>query len=128
MVIETSVLVAISLREEGYEEYIFKMADADGRALSAASYMEASIVLINRRGQDAALELDRIIAGLQIEIVPVTAVQSRLGRQAHADFGKGRHPAKLNLGDCFAYALSKQRNEPLLFKGNDFSQTDVLIA
>jgi ribonuclease VapC len=128
MVIETSALVAVALQEKGFEEYVFKMADADRRSLSAASYLEASIVLLNRRGPEAVLDLDRTIAGLEIEIVPVTAVQSRIGRQAHADFGKGRHPAKLNLGDCFSYALAKQRNEPLLFKGNDFSQTDIRQA
>jgi ribonuclease VapC len=128
MVIDTSVLVAIALQEDGFEEYVFKMAEADSRSLSAASYMEASIVLLNRRGPEALSDFDRTIAGLQIEIVPVTVVQSKIGRQAHADFGKGRHPAKLNLGDCFSYALAKQLNEPLLFKGNDFTRTDVLEA
>lgn len=125
MVVDTSVLVAIALKEAGYERYVFAMAEADHRLISAASYMEASIVLINRLGQGAAIELDRTLVGLEMEIVPVTAAQARIGWQAHIEFGKGRHPAKLNLGDCFAYALAKHREEHLLFKGNDFSQTDV---
>jgi len=128
MVIDTSVLVAVILKEEEYEELIFKMAEADVRYVSAGSYLEASVVLMKRRGQGVELELDRLIYESEIVIIPVTGLQARIGRQAYLDYGKGSHAAKLNLGDCFAYALAKQRGEPLLFKGRDFSETDVAIA
>jgi ribonuclease VapC len=129
MVIDTSILVAVILEENGYEEFVFKMAEADARYISAASYLEASVVLLKRRGQGVDLELDRLIYESEIVIIPVTAAHARIGRQAYLEYGKGMmHPAQLNLGDCFAYALSKQLGEPLLFKGGDFGQTDVESA
>jgi ribonuclease VapC len=129
MVIDTSIMVAVILKEEGYEELIFKMAEAEARYLSAANYLEASVVLLRRRGEGVELDLDRLIYELEIVIIPVTAVHARIGRQAYLEYGKGMmHPAHLNLGDCFSYALSKQLGEPLLFKGDDFSKTDVSVA
>ena len=128
MVIDTSILVAVILREKGYEDLVFKMAEADARYLSAASYLEASVVLLKRRGVGVELDLDRLIYESEIVIIPVTAVHARIGRQAYRNYGKGNHPAKLNLGDCFSYALAKQMGEPLLFKGDDFSKTDVAVA
>jgi ribonuclease VapC len=128
MVVDTSILVAVILKEEGYEELVFKMAEADARYLSAASYLEASIVLLRRRGKGIELELDRFIYESEILIVPVTGTHARTGRQAFLEYGKGRHPAQLNFGDCFAYSLAISRGEPLLFLGNDFSLTDVRRA
>ena len=128
MVVDTSILVAILLKEQGFEELVFQLAEAEVRHLSAASYLEASIVLLNRRGEGIELELDRTIYELEIAIVPVTATHARIARQAFLDYGKGRHPARLNFGDCFAYALAKSRGEALLFKGDDFRQTDVLLV
>jgi ribonuclease VapC len=128
MIVETSVLVAIALKEPGYEEFVFKIADADERLLSAANYLEASTVLVQRRGESALLELDRLIDRMRLWIVPVSAEQARIGREAYVKFGKGRHKAKLSFGDCFSYALAKSRGLPLLFKGDDFSETDLEIA
>ena len=128
MVVDTSVLVAILLKEQGFEEFVFKLAEAEDRYLSAASYLEASIVLLKRRGEGIELELDRAIYELGVSIIPVTATHARIARRAFLDNGKGQHPARLNFGDCFAYALAKSRGEPLLFKGNDFSQTDMTPA
>jgi ribonuclease VapC len=128
MVVDTSILVAVVLKEEGYEELVFKIAEADARYLSAACYLEASIVLLRRRGTGIELELDRFILESEILIVPVTGTHARTGRQAFLEYGKGRHPAQLNFGDCFAYSLAVSRGEPLLFVGNDFSLTDVRRA
>jgi ribonuclease VapC len=128
MIIDTSVLIALILKEPGFEDLVFKMAEADDRLLSAASYLEASIVLLKKRGEGIELELDRLIYETEIAIVPVTASHVRIAREAYAAYGKGYHPAKLNFGDCFSYAFAKSRGEPLLFNGNDFSQTDILKA
>jgi ribonuclease VapC len=83
---------------------------------------------LKKRGKGIELELDRAIYELEITIIPVTATHARIARQAFLDYGKGQHPAQLNFGDCFAYALEKSRGLPLLFKGNDFAQTDLSIA
>jgi ribonuclease VapC len=128
MVIDTSVLVAILLREDGYEDIVFRIAEADDRYLSAGSYLEASIVLTRKRGKALEVELDRAIYEMDIVIVPVSVTHAKIGREAYSIYGKGVSPAGLNLGDCFAYALSKSLGEPLLFRGNDFSKTDVAVA
>jgi ribonuclease VapC len=104
------------------------LAESEERFLSAANHLEASIVLLTRRDPGIELELDRLIYQLGITIVPVSATHVLIARQAFLDFGKGRHPARLNFGDCFAYALAKSRSEALLFKGEDFSKTDILMA
>jgi ribonuclease VapC len=129
MVVETSVLVAVILREEGFEDLVFKIAEADSCSTSAANYLEASIALLQRRGEGSVVELDRVIVEMAIAIAPVTAVQVRIARNAFLIYGKGMgNPAQLNFGDWFGYSLAKQLGEPLLFKGNDFSETDVLKA
>jgi ribonuclease VapC len=89
--------------------------------------MEAALVADNRSDL-AAAEFDAFMERLGLEVMPFTIEQARRARDAHRRFGKGRHPAKLNLGDCFSYALAQERNEPLLFKGDDFAQTDVKAA
>jgi ribonuclease VapC len=129
MVVETSVLVAVILREPGFEDFVFQIAEADVRSTSAANYLEASIALLQRRGEGSALELDRVIEEMEIAIVPVTAAQVRIARSAFMDYGKGMgNAAQLNFGDWFGYALAMQLGEPLLFKGDDFAHTDLLRA
>src|ERR1035437_6673602 len=128
MVIDTSAIVAVMLEEDGFEELVLKMGEAESREISAVSYMEASMVLISKRGEGIESILDTMLAEGEMAIVSASVGQAQIARKAFRDFGKGRHPAGLNFGDCFSYALAKQRGEPLLFKGNDFSQTDVLVA
>lgn len=125
MVVDTSAVLAILLQEPEATEYAQRIEDAPRPLISAASVVEAGIVLVSRYGPEARQDLQDFIAqgGLQIE--PVTAVQAELALDASQHFGKGRHSAALNFGDCFAYALAKATNQPLLFKGNDFSQTDL---
>jgi len=128
MVIDTSVIVAVILEEEGFEELGLKIGEAETREISAVSYMEASMVLITKRGEGIESILDKVLAEAEIAIIPVSVTHAQIARQAFRDYGKGRHPAGLNFGDCFSYALARSHGEPLLFLGNDFSQTDVMIA
>ena len=93
--------------------------------MSAVSYAEASIVLVARRGVGTESELDRMLYEASVAIVPLSVTQAKMAREAFVRFGKGRHPARLNFGDCFSYALARQKDEPLLFKGDDFTHTDV---
>jgi ribonuclease VapC len=120
--------VAVILKEDGYEDIVFSMAEADARYISAGTYLESPVVLLKKPDSGVELELDRLIYESDIVIIPVTATHARIGRQAYLEYGKGQHPAKLNLGDCFAYALVKSLGEPLLFKGNDFGKTDIQVA
>lgn len=125
MVIDSSAVIAI-LGDEP-ERYDFnRLIEADScRLISTASVLETSIVLENRYGEAAGRELDFFLLKASINIRPFDAEQLAIARRAYRQYGKGRHPASLNYGDCFSYALSKQTGEPLLFKGNDFSQTDI---
>jgi ribonuclease VapC len=124
MVVDTSALIAILLQEEDARTYADAIAAAATAALSAASYVELAIVSLSR-GVRGRAELDATLADAAIEIVPVTLDQARIAAGAYERYGKGRHPAALNFGDCFAYALAQSRGEPLLFKGTDFGLTDV---
>lgn len=123
MVIDTSALIAIL----GNEAAQFAEAiEADQvRLISAASLLECAIVIEARYGQAGGDKLDQLVRVAQIKIEPVTVEQVAVARLAFRSFGKGRHLAALNFGDCFAYALAKAHKEPLLFKGDDFSQTDI---
>jgi ribonuclease VapC len=125
MVIDSSAIIAILCDEP--ERYNFnRKIEADSRRLiSTASVLETSIVLENRYGEEAYRELDFFLLKAAIEIRPFDTEQLEIARRAYRQYGKGRHPASLNYGDCFSYALAKQTGEPLLFKGNDFSQTDI---
>lgn len=125
MVIDTSALVAILTNEPEQADFIRAIERADLRLLSAASWVEVSIVIESRYDAAGLHHLDRLLAQAEVETVAVDAEQARVAREAFQRYGKGRHPAALNFGDCFTYALSIVRGEPLLFKGNDFSQTDV---
>lgn len=129
MVIDTSALLAIAYSETGHQEFE-RAIDTDAtRLFSTASALEAAIVMTSRAGaSDAQLmlgELDRLTASLGLTIESVTPSQVALAREAYLRFGKGRHPAGLNFGDCFVYALAKDSGEPLLFKGDDFRHTDI---
>ena len=125
MVIDTSALIAIFLAEPDFPLLIDALERDPVRLLSAASLLETSIVLYRRYRHAGEIEIDVFVQRNDIEVVPVTLEQAAIARQAFRRFGKGHHSAGLNFGDCFAYALAKASGEPLLFKGNDFSQTDV---
>jgi ribonuclease VapC len=128
MVIDTSALIAILLGEPEARVFAQAIANAPKKLLSAFCALEASILIESKKGEPAGRELDLLIHKARIEIVPVNEEQFELARRAWRDFGKGRHPAGLNIGDCCSYALSKYSGEPLLFKGDDFSKTDVQRA
>lgn len=125
MVIDSSALVAILSQEE--EAFIFAdlISTSTYRLVSTLSFIETSIVINQRYGPAGLKQLDVLIQDNVIALVPLTVEQAEFARQAHLKYGKGRHPAKLNLGDCCSYALAKVSGLPLLFKGNDFSKTDI---
>ncbi|HMA12483.1 MAG TPA: type II toxin-antitoxin system VapC family toxin [Steroidobacteraceae bacterium] len=125
MVIDTSALVAL-LSMEPEAARIAQAIEADPvRLISAATLVEAAIVVEARQGEAATKELDLLLARAGVQVEAVTAAQAELARQGWHRFGKGRHAAGLNFGDCFGYALSKATGEALLFKGEDFTNTDV---
>ena len=128
MIIDTSVLIAILQLEPEAVRMLAAIKKADRRAMSAATLVEAGIVVETRSGEQGARDLDAAVARMRIEIVPLTASHAAHARRAFRRYGKGRHLARLNLGDCFAYALAKASGEPLLFKGEDFSKTDIAVA
>ena len=125
MVLDTSALVAVLLDEPERRRFIRLIDEADACRLSAATLVETSIVLEVRFGAEGARDLDLFLSRAGVETVSVDAEQAQLARHAFSRFGKGRHPAGLNFGDCFSYALATSLSEPLLFKGRDFALTDV---
>jgi ribonuclease VapC len=128
MIIDTSAIIAILTDEPERRTFNEAIESADSCMMSAASFVEASIVIESSRGYDGLRDFDLFLASAGIEIVPVDVEQARTAREAFRRFGKGRHPAALNFGDCFSYALAKATSLPLLFKGNDFSGPDVQRA
>ena len=129
MVIDTSALIAIAFREDDRRTFGRAILRADRRLMSAASAVEFVAIHAGRMRQDDPITaLDQLTAALRIEAVPVDGAQWREAATALIRFGKGRHPARLNLGDSFAYALAKVTGEPLLFKGGDFALTDIACA
>jgi ribonuclease VapC len=128
MVIDTSVLIAILLGEEEAQSFARSIAADPKRIISAFTALEAGIVIEAMKGEAGGRELDLLIHRVGIEIVPLNGEQFEVARAAWRAYGKGRHPAGLNIGDCCSYALAKVSGEPLLFKGNDFSQTDIADA
>jgi len=128
MVIDTSAIVAIAFNESEAEAFEAKIVDAPRRFMSAASVLELAMVIDARLGEAGAAELDLWLHKAGVEIVSVDTDQIAIARRAWRAFGKGRHPAGLNYGDCFSYALAKTRGEPLLFKGDDFARTDIEAA
>ena len=127
MVVDTSAIVAILADEPDGETYARPIPEADSATISVASYLELMIVALSR---DLAgrTEVEELVADATIELVAVTLEHAQLAATAFEQYGRGRHPAKLNYSDCFAYALAKQRREPLLFKGDDFALTDLVPA
>ena len=125
MVIDASAIVAIALDEPEAPEFERRIADASVRLISAATLLEAAMVIEARLGEAGGGELDLWLHKVGVEIVAVEAEHADQARRAWRRFGKGRHPAGLNFGDCFSYALAALTQEPLLFKGQDFSKTDI---
>ncbi len=128
MIIDTSAVLAILYREPERTQYLQKLAQQWPHRMSVANVLEATMVVEARGGSSAGHELDAFLESAEIEAVPVTREQVEAARQAWRRFGKGNHSAGLNFGDCFSYALAITSGEPLLFKGNDFAQTDVESA
>ena len=128
MIIDSSAVCAILFNEPDAERFAVAIAAADVRRMSAASFLETSMVVESRNGLVAGDQLDVLIEREAIEIVPVTSEQAMTARRAWRRYGKRNHPAALNLGECLAYALSEATGEPLLYKGGDFSQTDIRSA
>ncbi|MBB6189922.1 ribonuclease VapC [Sphingobium wenxiniae] len=128
MILDTSALVAILYREPESESFVQAIHDADACRISVASYVELSMVVETQLGPEGMRQAEAFFRRAGITIEPVTVEHGELARQAFLDFGKGRHKAGLNFGDCFSYALAKANGEPLLFKGNDFPMTDIEAA
>jgi ribonuclease VapC len=128
MVIDTSAVVAILLNEPGSERFVRALNEASNLQMSVASVLEISLVIDSRLGPSAASTLDEWLAASPIDIVPMTRRHLETAREGFRRFGKGRHPASLNFGDCFSYGLAKASGDTLLFQGKDFSQTDITPA
>jgi ribonuclease VapC len=125
LIVDTSAIIAILRDEPDAAAFAEAIAKASRRSLSAANFVESAAVIDGSNDPIASRRFDDLLREAQFVIEPVTEVQARVARDAYRDFGKGRHPAGLNFGDCFAYALARVSGEPLLFKGDDFKHTDV---
>ncbi|MFI6681490.1 type II toxin-antitoxin system VapC family toxin [Kribbella sp. NPDC050470] len=129
MIIDTSALIAILRAEPDAADFAEAIEAAPSRRISAANFLEAAVVMDSARDPVVSRRFDELVAAAEILVEPVTEAQARTAREAYRDFGKGSgHPAGLNFGDCFAYALAKEAGEPLLFKGKDFIHTDLASA
>jgi ribonuclease VapC len=127
-VVDSSVVVAIMRDEPEATHFIGVLNEASAAAISGVAFVETHMVIAGRRAGAEPGQVERFLASLGIEIAEVTVDQARLAIDAFVRYGKGRHPARLNLADCFSYALAKSRNAPLLFKGDDFARTDIVAA
>jgi ribonuclease VapC len=125
VIVDTSVIIAILKDEPDATAIGAVLSRSRDCRMSAVSYAEAGVVVDGNQDPILSRRFDDLLREVEISVEPVTLNQARLARQAYRDFGKGRHRAGLNLGDCFAYALAKETGEPLLFKGNDFGHTDI---
>jgi ribonuclease VapC len=128
MVIDSSAIAAILFNESDAPSFERRIADDPIRLISAGTLIETGILVESRLGEIGGRELNLWLQRAKVEIVPVDEEQVDVARRGWRRFGKGRHPAGLNYGDCFAYALAVSRDEPLLFKGNDFGKTDVKVC
>ena len=129
MIVDASAIIAILKDETGARRFEERIAADQNPKMSVVNYVEAAVVADGARNPLISRQFEELIRVAGIEVVPVTMEQGRLAREAYRDFGPGSgHPAKLNFGDCFAYALAKDLRQPLLFKGGDFSSTDVMAA
>lgn len=127
MIVDTSAVMAIVLEEPERDAMLRKLLESPVRRMSAGTWMELATVIIRRHPAKTRL-VETLLRTLNLVIEDVTREQAQLGRDAYRAYGRGTHRARLNFGDCFAYALSKATGEPLLFKGDDFAQTDVVAA
>lgn len=125
MVVDTSVIIAILESERDAKEFAEHINNAPVRLISAVSVLEAGMIAESRKGEAGAKDLDSLLQSAELRIVPFDEEQAAIARSAFRRFGKGRHSAGLNFGDCAAYALSLSSGEPLLFKGDDFAKTDI---
>jgi ribonuclease VapC len=125
VIVDSSALLAVILNEEDEPKYSAALIDAPVLRISAANWVEAAIVVDSYKSPAAAVRFDDLFDVLRLKVESVTIEDAHRARAAYGDYGRGHHPARLNYGDCFAYALAKRHGEPLLFKGNDFSQTDI---
>ena len=125
MIVDTSAVLAVLFNERDAGRYAAAIAEADHCRISAANFVEVAIIVDSQAAAAGSRQLDVFFRRSGIVVEPVTEEQAHLARQAYFDFGKGRHPAGLNFGDCFAYALAKATGERLLFKGDDFGKTDI---
>jgi len=128
VILDTSAIIAVLFDENDARIYASAIARADACRMSAATFVEVAIVVEAQTKSSGSRQLDAFMRRASIAIEPVTEEHAHLARQAFTDFGKGRHPAGLNYGDCFSYALAKASGEPLLFKGKDFAKTDLVAA
>ena len=128
MIVDSSAIVAVVFREAEADHFQRVISDAATRRMSVANYFEAAMVIEGRMGEEGARGLDNYLDSAGIELVSVSAEQAHAARAAWRRYGKGNHPAGLNFGDCFAYALAEINGEPLLYKGDDFALTDVESA
>ena len=128
IVVDTSALIAVAFLEPGFEPLEAALIVQDRPVISAATLLEASMVVHARHRERGLAALDELLADMAVDTVAVDFTQAIVARDAYVRFGMGNHPASLNFGDCFSYALAKTRDEPLLFKGDDFSQTDVRVV
>jgi len=128
VIVDSSAIVAIVRDEPEARQFATALADAERPRMSAANWFEAAMVAEARAGRLGSDRFDEVIALAGIEVVAVTPALAFRAREAWRSYGRGNHPAQLNFGDCFAYALAKDRDEPLLFKGADFARTDVKAA
>jgi ribonuclease VapC len=129
MIIDTSALIAILRAEDDASDMAHAIEQARDRQISAANYLEAAVVIDGSRDPVASRRFDELVQAADLRIEPVTQDQAQIAREAYRDFGKGSgHKAGLNFGDCFAYALAKATGQPLLYKGDDFTHTDITPA
>jgi ribonuclease VapC len=128
MIVDSSALVAILLEEPEGHLFDVAMLRSSFCVISSTTLFEASMILQSRRGRDGVVDLDGLILRLGIEVLPFTESQALIARRAFESYGKGRHAAGLNFGDCMVYAAAKESGEELLFKGTDFGQTDIAVA
>jgi len=128
VIVDTSAIVSILFGEHEAERFDEAIVNAPRCLMSVVSFLETAMVLEGRQGDAAGDELDAFLEAATIELAPVTVDQAQIARLAWRRFGKGNHPAGLNFGDCFAYALAESTGEPLLFKGGDFALTDIEAA
>jgi ribonuclease VapC len=125
VIVDTSALLAVLFGENDADSYARAISEADVCRISAATFVETSAIVESQTGDAGSRQWDAFLRSAGICIEPVTEEQAHAARQAWSDFGKGRHPAGLNFGDCFSYALAKVFGEPLLFKGQDFRKTGI---